>query len=99
VALTRPRHALYVIAAPAKKAAFENKTAASLLYHGLGCTTDPTEERTVWFERGDSQWHRQEGVAKSPATPAVPPRQVRLQPLAPVPLRNRIVDNDDVFVL
>lgn len=99
VALTRPRHALYLIAAPAKKAAFENKTAASLLYHALGCTTDPTEERTVWFERGDAQWHRQEGVAESPATPVVPPRQVRLQPLAPVPLRNRIVDNDDAFVL
>ena len=53
VAMTRARQGLYVVMQPAKKKAFDVKTAASLLYHALGCDADPTENGTVLFEHGD----------------------------------------------
>lgn len=92
VALTRPRSALHVLITPPNKPDFKTKTASALLYHALGCTDDPTSERTVLFQRGEADWHRQTERPEPEKKVVVKPRTVRLQPLAPVPLRNRIVD-------
>ena len=53
VAMTRARQGLYIIMQPAKKSAFDVKTAASLVYHALGCEQDPTENDVLLYEHGD----------------------------------------------
>ncbi len=56
VAMTRPRQALYLLMPPCRKKQFENRTAASLIYHALGSDIDPTEGDTTLFESGDPHW-------------------------------------------
>ena len=64
VAMTRARQGLYVVMQPAKKKTFEVKTAASLLYHALGCDADPTENDAVLFEHGDPAcWSNESSVS------------------------------------
>ena len=53
VAMTRARQGLYIVMQPAKKQDFDVRTAASLVYHALGCDHDPTEEDAVLYEHGD----------------------------------------------
>lgn len=53
VAITRARQALYMVVQPTKKPGFELRTAASLIYHALACTEDPTAGQAVLYERGD----------------------------------------------
>jgi len=53
VAMTRARQGLYLVMQPAKKQDFDVRTAASLVYHALGCEDDPTKENTVLYEHGD----------------------------------------------
>lgn len=54
VAMTRARQGLYLVMQPAKKQDFDVRTAASLVYHALGCEGDPTKENTVLYEHGDA---------------------------------------------
>ncbi|TWU43250.1 DNA helicase II [Novipirellula aureliae] len=56
VAITRAKQGLYIMIQPSRKTEFENKTAASLLYHATGCDTDPTQGESVLFESGHSDW-------------------------------------------
>lgn len=58
VAMTRSRQALYMIMPPAKKSAFDNRTAASLVYHALGCEEDPTQDSITLFQAGDPKWYK-----------------------------------------
>ncbi len=56
VAVTRAKHALYMIVPPAGRSTYVNKTPAALLYHALGCSADPTLSEQTWYESGDPQW-------------------------------------------
>ncbi len=57
VAITRARHALHMIVQPAEKKALDTKTPASLLYHALECSTDPTVGEAIWYESGNPRWY------------------------------------------
>ncbi len=66
VAMTRARQGLYIVMQPAKKAAFDVKTGASLVYHALGCEQDPTENNVVLYEHGDPDcWSDGSSVAEA----------------------------------
>lgn len=56
VAITRAKQGLYIIIQPSSKREFENKTAASLIYHATGCEKDPTQSECVLFESGHADW-------------------------------------------
>lgn len=56
VAITRARQALHIVVPPAEKPDFSTKTAASLLYHSLGCQADPTAGGQLWYEMGERRW-------------------------------------------
>ena len=93
VSLTRARHALHVLASPAAKPGFTNKTAASLMYHALQCDADPTAGQCDWFTAGDPHWYRQlpNSASPNPAEAGPKPRQVRFMPLPDTPRRNHTV--------
>ena len=56
VAMTRARQSLHMVIPPAGKSEYNTKTAASLIFHALGCEEDPTEGETVLWEIGDPAW-------------------------------------------
>ncbi len=56
VAITRARQAVYAVISPASKEDFENKSAASLLYHSLPCSAKPNQQRQVLYQSGDPSW-------------------------------------------
>ena len=60
VAMTRSRQCLRIVIQPAAKAKFENKTAASMIYHALQCEADPTEGSMMLYEIGDPKWMHQD---------------------------------------
>jgi len=96
VAMTRARQGLYVVMQPAKKKAFDVKTASSLLYHSLGCDADPTENGAVLFEHGDHAYWSNESSASDVAQTNkikadvedanVKPVRIRLRSAKPSPL-------------
>jgi ATP-dependent exoDNAse (exonuclease V) beta subunit len=99
VAMTRARQGLYIITPPAGKPDFNNKNAASLLFHAWNnaadvTDVDPTTGLTVLYELGDRDWWRDGEVMKKTATSeAVTPviqRVLRFQQTAGTPLRNAI---------
>ena len=57
VAMTRARQGLYMVIPPAKKRAYETKTAGSLIYHALGCEEDPSQPETKLWEIGQEDWY------------------------------------------
>lgn len=59
VAITRPRHAMHIMITPAKKKEFATGTAASLLFHALGCPGDPTVGGIDMYTEGSAEWHKQ----------------------------------------
>jgi ATP-dependent exoDNAse (exonuclease V) beta subunit len=59
VAMTRARQSLHMVIPPARKAQYNTKTAASLVFHALGCDEDPTQPETVLWEIGDPNWTQQ----------------------------------------
>ena len=56
VAMTRSRQSLHMVIPPARKAQYNTKTAASLVFHALECDEDPTQPETVLWEIGDPNW-------------------------------------------
>jgi ATP-dependent exoDNAse (exonuclease V) beta subunit len=56
VAMTRARQSLQMIIQPASKPAFESHTAASLLFHALAPSADPTQEQAILYEQGQRDW-------------------------------------------
>ena len=56
VAMTRAKQALHVVIQPPAKASFENRTAAALIYHALGCEQDPTQAGVTLYEHGNAEW-------------------------------------------
>ncbi|MEO9592071.1 3'-5' exonuclease, partial [Rhodopirellula bahusiensis] len=79
VAMTRARQGLYLVIPPAGKKDFNNKTAASLLYHAWKCEADPTAEGEVLYESGDANWFgdsKIESVAASTEKEDVPSRRL-----------------------
>ena len=90
VAMTRARQALHIVIQPPKKQAFENRTAASLIYHALGCEDDPTEGSLTLFETGDPDWHGGSEV-KPTMEPSTPPKQwsIQFRRLPALPRRNQ----------
>ncbi|KAA1259755.1 ATP-dependent DNA helicase Rep [Rubripirellula obstinata] len=56
VAMTRARQSLHLVIPPARKAQYNTKTAASLIFHALDCDEDPTQPETVLWEIGDANW-------------------------------------------
>jgi ATP-dependent helicase/nuclease subunit A len=92
VAMTRARRALYMLMQPSNKIDFNNKCAASLVYHSLRCDQDPTVADSALFELGDQHWYRSAGESVPVAGQGkteVSPLQIQFQPLPPVPRRNR----------
>lgn len=60
VALTRPRHGLYLYPPPVTlRQPHKQKSAAMLLHAALGCDADPAAPETRWFETGDPEWYLQ----------------------------------------
>lgn len=90
VAMTRARQALHIVFQPTKKKGFENRTAAALVYHALGCELDPTQGSQTLFETGDPNWHGG-GNARSVADTKSAPRATSIQfrRLPAVPHRNQ----------
>ncbi|MFK8112642.1 MAG: UvrD-helicase domain-containing protein [Rubripirellula sp.] len=92
VAMTRAKQALHLVVQPTKKATFDKKTAASLIYHALSCQEDPTTGSTTLFETGDPDWHHQtserDSENQSEAAP-VPQTRIEFRRLPAVPHRNR----------
>jgi hypothetical protein len=90
VAMTRPRQALHLVIQPVKKAAFDARTPAALIFHALGLESDPTVGGSTLFEVGDEDWmiNRDDQPAPTPngQTPTV---EIQFQPMPPVPRRNR----------
>ncbi len=78
VAMTRARQALHIVVQPPKKKEFETRTAASLIYHALGCEADPTEGSLTLFETGDPNWYGS-GDAEAEIEPSVSPKQLSIQ--------------------
>ncbi|NBC11348.1 MAG: UvrD-helicase domain-containing protein [Planctomycetes bacterium] len=82
VAMTRPRHALYLLVEPLKRnekgtfssRGLSNASTASVLRHALG-GADPVVESGVMYRHGDPDWDK-----ISEALPAVTPRARRPQP-------------------
>lgn len=68
VAMTRARQGLYLVIPPAGKKDFNNKTAASLLYHAWKCEADPTAEGEVLFESGDADWFGDSNIESADET-------------------------------
>ena len=68
VAITRAKQALYIIVQPSKKKDFQVKTAASLIYHALGCDADPTADNESLYCSGNPDWYKND---KGPAKPIV----------------------------
>ncbi len=93
VAMTRARQGLYMVMQPAKKAKFDNRTAASLIYHALACEDDPTQGEITLYESGDPNWCLDGSEASEVTSKPIPEEikrvQIQLQPLPPVPRRNR----------
>ena len=56
VAMTRAKQALYMITPPVDKTDFHNKSAASLIFHALGCDADPTVGEAQLMQHGDESW-------------------------------------------
>lgn len=56
VAMTRARQSLFMVIPPARKRDYNIRTAASLVYHALGCDADPTQPETVLWESGNPNW-------------------------------------------
>jgi ATP-dependent helicase/nuclease subunit A len=77
VAMTRARQALHIIIQPPRKRGFENRTAASLIYHALGCEQDPTQGSTTLFETGEQQWYG-DSVDEREATVDRSPKKVTI---------------------
>lgn len=97
VAVTRPRHALQMLIQPAAKPAFENKTAAALLFHAIG-TGDPTAPLATLYAHGDPRWYdqldRATGASADEAAPQSESRRVSLHlaPPSKKPKRGFIID-------
>ena len=91
VAMTRPRQAIYAVIQPPRKSDFNQRTAASLLYHSLQCTEDPTQGGATLFETGNQDWFAADHAADQPLSPK-PSRRVAIQfrPLPAVAHRNRL---------
>jgi ATP-dependent exoDNAse (exonuclease V) beta subunit len=69
VAMTRARQSLQMIIQPASKPEFELHTAASLLFHSLAPSNDPTQQQTILYEQGNRDWFEasnHEANVKSP---------------------------------
>jgi ATP-dependent exoDNAse (exonuclease V) beta subunit len=66
VAMTRARQSLHMVIPPTKKRDFTTKTAASLIFHALGCEADPTQPETVLWEIGDPDWMEEGSPANRP---------------------------------
>ncbi len=62
VAITRARQGVYIIMQPATKKGFENKHAAALVFHAIGCETDPSLPEETLYESGDRQWYREKST-------------------------------------
>lgn len=98
VAMTRARQGLYLLTPPANKPDFDNKNAASLLFHAwndaAGSDIDPTAGRAVLFQSGDEQWWQSNEMNPTRATPelAQPPTEqlITFRPLGESPRRNTI---------
>lgn len=95
VAMTRARQGLYLLTPPASKPDFNNKHAASLLFHAWNdaenSDIDPTAGRAVLFQSGDENWWQtdapNESVESEPSDPA-PQRSISFRPLSENPRRN-----------
>tara|TARA_R110002049_G_scaffold2750_4_gene21924 strand:+ start:75185 stop:77920 length:2736 start_codon:yes stop_codon:yes gene_type:complete len=93
VAMTRARQALYMFSQPANKTDFATKTPASLIYHALNCSVDPTESETTLFEMGNRDWFASTGKTDTTGerlAETAKSTEIRFQPLPPVPRRNRV---------
>ncbi|TWT83504.1 ATP-dependent helicase/nuclease subunit A [Planctomycetes bacterium CA13] len=76
VAITRAKQALYIVVQPSNKKEFSTKTAASLIYHAVGCEKDPTESGSVLYESGHSDWSNKDQVMENAD---VPVKKVQIQ--------------------
>ncbi|TWU32892.1 UvrD-helicase domain-containing protein [Novipirellula artificiosorum] len=76
VATTRAKQALYLVIQPSKKKEFHLKTAASLIYHAVGCEEDPTQPNEVMHESGTPIWF---GDADKERVKEVPAKTVKIQ--------------------
>lgn len=56
VAMTRARQALFLLIQPPSKSEFKTKTAASVLYHALQCSKDPTTGNQTLKTYGREDW-------------------------------------------
>ncbi len=93
VAMTRARQALHIVMPPQSNSKFDKKTAASLIYHALEIEADPKLPENVLYEIGDPDWGARTGASDYVGTgiESAPQKRIDLQPLPPVPRRNRTV--------
>jgi ATP-dependent helicase/nuclease subunit A len=91
VAMTRARQALHLVIQPPKKSDFDKRTAASLIYHALGCQANPTAGQTTLYETGDPHWYgvQAEPLETAVEPPAIPRKRIAFRRLPAVPHRNR----------
>lgn len=79
VAITRAKQALYIIVQPSKKKDFQVKTAASLIYHSLGCDADPTADNETLYCSGNPDWYKNDkGPAKRVVADSEPVKHVEI---------------------
>lgn len=93
VAMTRARQALHIVIPPQSNAKFDKKTSASLIYHALAMEADPRQSESVLFEVGNKHWGDDmidPSKDSSERSDAFPKRKIALQPMPPVPRRNRM---------
>ncbi len=89
VAITRARQSLHMVIQPPKKKAFDQRTAASLIYHALGCEEDPTQGSTTLMESGDANWYGDSAADRNLPDPTPPKRvAIKFRPLPITPHRN-----------
>ncbi len=92
VAMTRARQALHIVIPSQTNAKFDKKTSASLIYHALAIEADPRQSDSVLFEVGDKHWGDEAvecGLDANKLSELLPKRKISLQPMPPVPRRNR----------
>ncbi|MCM2372016.1 UvrD-helicase domain-containing protein [Aporhodopirellula aestuarii] len=101
VAMTRSRQGLYILTPPSSKRDFNNKNAASLLFHAWNVASgedvaDPTAGNAVLYESGDPRWWSNgedagETVVENTEEAAeVPQRVLRFRPISGTPRRSAV---------
>ncbi len=99
VAMTRARQGLYLLTPPASKPDFNNKSAASLLFHAWNDSADldidPTAGCAVLFQSGDAQWwqssKKPEATEMVQGNHPLTERRVTFRPVSATPRRNRSI--------